>query len=36
LIDHGARPRKRLFGSDATQEIQRRHGVPEIDAEAVG
>jgi ankyrin repeat protein len=36
LIDCGARPRKRLFGSDATQEIQRRHGVPEIDADAVG
>jgi hypothetical protein len=36
LIDRGARPRKRLFGSDAMQEIQRRHGVPEIDADAMG
>jgi len=29
----GAKPRTRLFGSDATQEVQRRHGTPEEQAE---
>jgi ankyrin repeat protein len=29
LIAAGARPRKRLYGSEAVQEVQRRHGVPD-------
>jgi hypothetical protein len=29
LIASGARPRKRLYGSEAVQEVQRRHGVPD-------
>ena len=29
LIEAGAKPRKRLYGSEATQEVQRRHGVPD-------
>jgi ankyrin repeat protein len=33
LYAAGARPRKRLFGSDATQEAQRRHGTPEVQAD---
>jgi ankyrin repeat protein len=33
LYAAGAKPRTRLFGSDATQEVQRRHGTPEEQAE---
>ena len=29
LIKAGAKPRKRLYGSEATQEVQRRYGVPD-------
>jgi ankyrin repeat protein len=29
LIAAGAKPRTRLYGSDAVQEVQRRHGVPD-------
>jgi hypothetical protein len=29
LIASGARRRKRLYGSEAVQEVQRRHGVPD-------
>jgi hypothetical protein len=31
LIAAGAKPRKRLYGSEATQEVLRRYGVPDTE-----